>query len=489
MAALGPLGGPGLRTILDWAEAEGGVPEALRDVDIFDPWAWRAIDAEGRTEEVVDAFEEVAERVFATRTKDDLYRTAVERVLLIAPVSTVADLHRDRQLDARAYWEPVAVGRSSETVRAPGAWARLSATPLRPVGRPAARGEHRERPWRDALPAEQEAPGETELADPFAGLKVWDMSWVGVGPLTARYLADYGATVIRLDNGVRADVLRVNPPFAGGVPGINRSQFYADFNASKLGLGLDLTVPEGQEVARRLAAWADVVVESFTPKTLQAVGLGYDELKKVNPSLVMLSTCMQGQTGPHRDYRGFGQLMGALTGFYEVTGWPDCDPTMVFGAYTDFVSQRFCATALVAAIDHRRRTGQGQHIDVSQFEASLQFLGTELLDYSANGRVVSRRGARRPARRRPAEAPWVLLHTRAPGDGRGPLPGDAGPALHHARPHPQAGAVPGRGHVARSHGDGRLQRGRGHRSAGRGVCRDRRQLTSERPPEEFSGQA
>ena len=116
----------------------------------------------------------------------------------------------------------------------------------------------------------------------------------------------------------------------------------------------------------------------------------------MNPGLVMLSTCMQGQTGPRRDYRGFGQLMASLSGFFEVTGWADRDPSMVYGAYTDFICQRFCAPALVAALDHRRRTGQGQHIDVAQFEAALQVLGPELVDHAVNGRVATRRGNRDP---------------------------------------------------------------------------------------------
>jgi benzylsuccinate CoA-transferase BbsF subunit len=178
------------------------------------------------------------------------------------------------------------------------------------------------------------------------------------------------------------------------VPGINSSQFYADFNASKLGLGLDLGDERGREIARRLAGWADVLVESFTPKTMRGWGLDHPTLARTNPSLVMLSTCMQGQTGPRADYRGFGQLMASMSGFFEVTGWPDRDPVMVYGAYTDFVCQRFCATALVAAIDHQRRTGEGQHIDVAQFEAALQLLGPELLDHEVNGRTATRMGNR-----------------------------------------------------------------------------------------------
>ncbi len=226
----------------------------------------------------------------------------------------------------------------------------------------------------------------------FEGLKVWDMSWVGVGPLTARYLADYGATVVRLDSSTRPDVLRLTPPFRDGVPGINNSHFYADYNASKLGIGLDLGNPLGREVALRLVDWCDVLLESFTPKTMAAWGMSYAELQPRNPGMVMLSTCMQGQTGPRRDYRGFGNLMAALSGFYEICGYSDRDPVPVYGAYTDFICQRFATTAVVAALDHRRRTGEGQHIDLSQYEAAVQLLGPELLDYELTGRVATRRG-------------------------------------------------------------------------------------------------
>lgn len=233
-----------------------------------------------------------------------------------------------------------------------------------------------------------------ETTQVFEGLKVWDMSWVGVGPLTARYLADHGATVIRLDTTKRPDVLRVTPPFRDGVPGINNSHFYADYNASKLGIGLDLEHELGKDVALRLVDWCDVLIESFTPKTMAAWGMGYAELSQRNPSMVMLSTCMQGQTGPRREYRGFGNLMAALSGFYEIVGYPDRDPVPVYGAYTDFICQRFTTTALVAALDHRRRTGEGQHIDLSQFEAALHLLGPELLDHELNGVVATRNGNR-----------------------------------------------------------------------------------------------
>jgi crotonobetainyl-CoA:carnitine CoA-transferase CaiB-like acyl-CoA transferase len=227
---------------------------------------------------------------------------------------------------------------------------------------------------------------------PLDGLKVLDFSWVGVGPITVKYLADHGATVVRVESHARLDVVRLGPPWHDGIPGIEQSQFYASFNTSKYGLALDLTRPEAQAIARRLAAWADVAVESFTPRVMRGWGLDYESLRAVNPRLVMMSTCLQGQTGPHALYPGFGQLMAALSGFSEVSGWKDRAPAPPYGAYTDFIVPRLAAAALLAAVDHQRRTGEGQYLDVSQFEASLHFLAPALLDHDLSGRVASRSG-------------------------------------------------------------------------------------------------
>lgn len=230
----------------------------------------------------------------------------------------------------------------------------------------------------------------------LSGLRVWDAAWVGVGPLTSGYLANYGATVVHTESSAAPDVLRVGGPFRAGVPGINRSQFFADYNPSKLGMGLNYRSPQGIEVALRLARWADVVVESFSPGVMAKYGLTYDILREHNPGLIMLSTSMNGQTGPRRSFAGFGTVMAAMAGFSEITGWPDRNPGSPYGAYTDFVCQRFCATALIAAIDHRRRTGEGQYIDVAQYEASIQMLAPSVLDYVVNGRVATRAGNRSP---------------------------------------------------------------------------------------------
>jgi crotonobetainyl-CoA:carnitine CoA-transferase CaiB-like acyl-CoA transferase len=228
----------------------------------------------------------------------------------------------------------------------------------------------------------------------FEGIHVLDFTWVAVGPITTKYLADNGADVIRIESGTHIDVLRGAPPWADGKFGLNRSQFFADYNTSKKGVQLNLSHPKARELVMRLVAWADVVVENFTPKVMRGWELDYEHLRRLKPDIIMLSSCLQGQTGPQSSMPGFGQLMGALSGFYYISGYPGSDPAPPYGAYTDYITPRMAAAVLVAALDYRRRTGQGQFIDVSQFEASLHFLAPALIDYFATGRVLQAQGNR-----------------------------------------------------------------------------------------------
>jgi crotonobetainyl-CoA:carnitine CoA-transferase CaiB-like acyl-CoA transferase len=227
---------------------------------------------------------------------------------------------------------------------------------------------------------------------PFEGIHILDFTWFAVGPVTTKYLADYGADVVRIESAARLDGLRLAPPWKDAEPGLNNSQFFASFNSSKRGLALDMSKPRAREVFLKMLPWADVVTESFTPKTLRSWGLDYDSMRAIKPDLIMLSTCMQGQTGPHRDYPGFGNLMAALSGFYHISGYSEEEPCPPYGAYTDFIAPRFSACALIGALDYRRRTGKGQYIDMAQYEAALHNLAPVLLDYFATGRVQGAAG-------------------------------------------------------------------------------------------------
>ncbi len=229
---------------------------------------------------------------------------------------------------------------------------------------------------------------------PFEGIKVADFSWVAVGPTTTKYLADHGAMVVRVETHDPMDIIRVVGPFKDGQPGPNRTQFFGEFNTSKSSLTLDLKNPAGAAIARRLISWADVYLESFTPGAIDSLGIGYETAKSLNPSLIMASTCLMGQTGPLSGFAGFGFHAGAIAGFYEITGWPDLPPDGPWTAYTDTVAPRFLAAIIMAALDHRRRTGEGQYIDAGQLEMSLHFLAPQIMDYGLSGRIVSRQGNR-----------------------------------------------------------------------------------------------
>ena len=134
------------------------------------------------------------------------------------------------------------------------------------------------------------------------GIHVLDFSWVGVGPITTKYLADNGADVIRVESLARPDILRLAPPWKDAKPGIDTSQFFASFNTSKRSITLDLGKPRARELVLKLLPWADIVAESFTPKALRKWELDYEHLRALKPDLIMLSTCMQGQTGPNALY-------------------------------------------------------------------------------------------------------------------------------------------------------------------------------------------
>jgi crotonobetainyl-CoA:carnitine CoA-transferase CaiB-like acyl-CoA transferase len=233
-------------------------------------------------------------------------------------------------------------------------------------------------------------------AEVFKGIKVAEFSWVVVGPSTSRYLAEHGATVIKIESHKRLDTTKGSSPFANNTPTPDSSMFYGRHNSNKYSVSIDLQHPNGRPLAWKLIEWADIVTESFSPGTMEKMGLGYNEVKKLRPDIIFLSSSMQGRGGPHSSYAGYGMNAVNLCGFTEVSGWPQGAPLAPYGAYTDYVCARFNALALIAALDHRRKTGLGQYIEESQFETAIHFFSPPLMDYQVNGRVMKRDGNRLP---------------------------------------------------------------------------------------------
>lgn len=231
-------------------------------------------------------------------------------------------------------------------------------------------------------------------ADALAGLKVLDLSWVVAGPLIGRTLADFGAQVVRVESGVRVETARLMQPFHGGVQDKEGSALFGNCNAGKLGVTLDLKSADGQRVARDLVRWADVVIESFSPGQLRKWGLDYETLRADRPDLVMLSTSIAGQDGPWATLAGFGNVGSSLSGFQNLVGYADRLPMGTFGPYTDYVGPRLALVTLLAALEHRRRTGEGAYIDVSQVEAGIFFLSPQLAHFGYDGTIAQRQGDR-----------------------------------------------------------------------------------------------
>ncbi len=381
---LGAQGAFGFNAVMTWIGEQGGLDADLMDVDWM---TWIQDCQEGKLS--LKAANKAVDQLLAflkTMTKAEIQEQAVAQKWLIAPINTPADLLADVQLRARDFW--VDVDGSS----LPGPFAILGKTPIT-YDRPAPQlgaDQHLV-----ASTARQPAPPTAASLAPreqlFDGLKVADFSWIAAGPLISKDLANLGATVLRVETEKRIDTLRFLPPWKGD-PGIRTGHAAANMNQSKYGIALDFTTPKGLEVAHKMVEWADVVVQNFTPGTAERLRLDYETLRKKKPDLVMLYTCMRGQTGPERAHTGFGLHGAALGGFVSITGWPDRKPQAPWGAYTDFISPRYAQAALAAALYHRDLTGEGQCIDVSQIEAAIHYLAPMILDYTENGRIIERAG-------------------------------------------------------------------------------------------------
>lgn len=382
----GEMVGPFSRRLMEWVHEEGHCDAAMRD------WDWNgfglrlATDPAGAGE--LEEAKAAITRLTSSKTKAELFAEAQRRQILLAPVATAAELVANEHLRARHYWDEVD-GRTC-----PGPFVKAASAPLRTLCAPPAIGEHPARFTSQRVPAVHDDIAGSSSDLPLAGLNVVDLSWVYAGPLATRVLADFGATVVKVEGPTRPDAARGGGGALRGDLGPEGSVQFAHFNCGKLGLALDLNNAGARQVVIDLARWADVLIESYTPGVMKAWGLDYEVLQPINPRLVMMSTSLMGQTGPLSTFAGFGNLAAAITGFYDLTGWPDRSPAGPFLAYTDYVAPRFSVAALLAALDWRRRTGLGQYLDLSQAEAAIHFLAPAILDNTVNGANPTRMGNR-----------------------------------------------------------------------------------------------
>lgn len=342
--------------------ADAGVSgvEALteRDWATYDPG--RLDDAE------LEAISAPIAEFFAKRTMTELYGYAVETGLMLAPANSPRELLASEQLASRGYFVP-----RDGVESFPGSFVSVR---------------------EGTVAGEPTAPPPANSSRAFDGLVLLEFGSGAAGPIAGRYFGDHGATVVKIESTSRPDFLRSY----GDVKrlGMDGSAFFSVLNAGKKSLTLNMKDPRGVEIAKRLVMRADAVAENFAPKAMASWGMDYASLVTDKPDLVMVSACLQGQTGPHKDYPGFGGQGSALAGYNFLTGWADREPLGPHGTITDSLAPRYVAAALAAGLWHHRQTGRGCYLDLAQVEAALYTLSPWLLDYAVNGTVYGRDGNR-----------------------------------------------------------------------------------------------
>lgn len=366
------------------------------DVRAFAGRDWAAFDHAAATQEELDALAEPLAAWFAQHTMAQLYDLATRTNLMLAPAADAAAITSNPQFVARGLIAPVAgVGRIPWTfVTARSARDDLAEAPgARGGPEPAAAA-----PWpaRDDPAADDaDQQGDRDGGRAWSGLRLLEFGSGAAGPLITRPFIEHGATCVRIESTARPDFLRLyySTP---GVPRLEGSPMFTVLNAGKRSVTLNLKDERGVELARRLVDACDAVVENFAPRTMARWGLDYDTLAADRPDLVMVSSCLYGNTGPHRNYPGFGSQGAALSGWTHLTGWPDRAPVGPFGTITDSLAPRYAAAALAAALRYRRRTGRGVYLDVSQVEAAIHALGPWIAEHTSSGAAHGPLGNRHP---------------------------------------------------------------------------------------------
>ncbi|MBK6403072.1 MAG: CoA transferase [Rhodocyclaceae bacterium] len=221
---------------------------------------------------------------------------------------------------------------------------------------------------------------------PLKGVRVVNFGWVWAGPVVGQTLGFLGAEVFKVESRARVDMTRNLPPFAEGQPGPDRSLSNHACWAGNGSISLNLKEPEALQLAKDLIARSDVVVENFGPGVMERLGLGYEELRGIKDDIILFSMPGAGLYGPMKDLRTYGLSLTSTTGLDSLVGYKGGDPIPVENAFSDPYAGILGAFAVLAALNHRRNTGQGQHIDFSQQEAVMQMVGPAYMDYVLNGR-------------------------------------------------------------------------------------------------------
>lgn len=230
------------------------------------------------------------------------------------------------------------------------------------------------------------------------GIVVCDFSWVGAGSIVTSVLAQCGAEVVKIESRKRPDVLRLSGPFKHGVArGLERSGYFASRNPNKKSISLNMGHPDAREVVLRLINKSDIIINNFRVGQMEKWKLGWEDVQKVNPRIIYVGMSLQGTSGPHKSFMGFGVNLNALCGLTAQSGFPGRKPFGTGTHYTDHVMvPAHTLFAIMAAMMHRERTGEGQTVDISQLAAAIGMKPLDAMTYAGNGEVLGPRGNEDP---------------------------------------------------------------------------------------------
>ena len=367
----------------EWIETRLGTADLSTD-----EWAdsmYRAMHAREMSE--------YTKRLLAGYTREEAIVEGQKRGLLVLPVNTVEDIANDRHLQWREFFHEVEhpqLAQPLQTLKSPFRSNEWHAA----AGRAPLLGEHNESVFASLPVSETRSDSPADSRRPLGEESLLDFCWAIAGPLGTRLLADLGADVIKVESAYRLDPIRgigVQPP---GQVSWNTNGQFNDCSANKRAMCLNLNTAEGLDIAIRLAAQKGVVTSNYTPDRLDRWGLGYEALRSVNDRIILANLGVMGIDGPHMGWRSYGSGVVAMCGIGALTGFLGRDPIGIGTLHTDFTVPYFAAIGIMAAVYQKWRTGKGQYFELSQYEASVHLLDTELIHYLNGGPEPARNGNR-----------------------------------------------------------------------------------------------
>ncbi len=350
-----------MHEIVEWMRQKG-LGEELTGIE------WESISTLEVTPEQLREWESIFAPFFKDQTREELFRGARERDVVLLPVMSLRELVDDAHLTSR---------KAVEQVTQNGRQFAIPVFPVRVDSRPPLQSAPQQTESPEFPPLSEPASPQQATKPPLDGVKIVDFGWAVAGPVATRCLAMLGATVVKVESNTKLDFTRASTPFSDK-PSRNRSGYFSAHNGNKLSITIDINRPESPALIRRLVEWADVVCENFSAGRLEDWGLSPATLQSWNPALIVARSSTWGQDGPYASAGSTGVVLSGFSGLAELTRWRDRKPLLPVEPYTDMISPWYTAVAIAAALVRRLHTGEGAVIDISQLECVLNSIAPEM---------------------------------------------------------------------------------------------------------------